>query len=73
MELRFDGLLMVGVGKLELVFGAVIWNVLNEADLCAVDAIFHEVEIVDSPSWLIGWDLGLESSEVSFALLFTFS
>ena len=73
LELSFDRFLMVGVSKLEVVLGAVIWDVLDEADFCAVDAIFHEVEVVDSPSWLIGWELCLESSEVCFTLLFTLS
>lgn len=73
LELSFDDFLMVGVGKLEFIDGAIVWNELHEADFCTVDAILHEVEIVNSPSWLVGWELRLESSEVCFTLFFTFS
>ena len=64
---------MVGVGKLEFIDGAIIWDELDEADFGTVYAILHEVEIVNSPSWLVGWEFFLEGSEVSFTLFFTFS
>ena len=73
LELSFDDFFMVGVSKLEFIDGAIVWNVLHETDLSTVDAILHEVEIVNSPSWLVVWELRLEGSEVCFTLFFTFS
>ena len=55
LDLGFDDFLMIGIRKLELVFGAVIWHVLDEDDLIVIDSALHEVEIVDGPPWLVTW------------------
>ena len=55
---------MVGISEFQLVLGAVIWDVLDKADFAVVDAILHEIEIVDSPSWLVFWELGGKGREV---------
>jgi hypothetical protein len=73
LNLSFDDFFMVGISKLELILAAIVWNIHHEADFCTVDTILHEVEIVNSPSWLVIWELRFESSEVCFTLFFTFS
>ena len=55
LDLGFDDFLMISIRKLELVFGAVIWHVLDEDDLIVIDSALHEVEIVDGPPWLVSW------------------
>ena len=59
---------MLGIGKLERILGAVIWDVLDEAGFGVVDTVLHELEIVHCPSWQIGWHGGLEFLEFLFVI-----
>ena len=73
LDLGFDDFLMISIRKLELVFGAVIWHVLDEADFAVVDATLHEIEIVDSPSWLVVWEFCGKQLEVGLTVLIVLS
>ena len=73
LELCFHCLLMVGISEFQLVLSAVIWHVLDEADFAVVDATLHEIEIVDSPSWLGIWEFCGKRREVGLALLLALS
>ena len=73
LELCFHCLLVVGISELQLVNGAVIWHVLDKADFVIVHATFHEIEVIDSPSWLIVWELLSKSIEVRIIRRFVFT
>ena len=64
---------MVGISEFQLVLSAVIWDVLDKADFAVVDAILHEIEIVDSPSWLVFWELGGKGRKVGLTVSFILS
>ena len=70
LQFPLDGVLVVGISELESIGGARVWNVLYEDDLIVVDIIFHEVEVIDSPSWFVLWHLFDESLEIIFRASF---
>ena len=70
LDLCLNGLLVVGIGKLELVLGAIIWDVIDEDNFVVVHASLLEIEIVDTPSRLISGEVVSEAFKVGIAARF---
>ena len=69
LELGLDEFLVISVSKLELVLGAVVWNVIHKANFIVVDPAFLEVKIVHGPSGLITGHFCFECCEIGVTLL----
>ena len=65
LNLGLDEFLMVGIRELELVGGAIVWNVVDKAYLIAIHSTLLEVQIIESPSWLIRRHILFEILEFS--------